>query len=244
MATTFDIAGGFSQFPSVPKTASINGFADRIYDQLPECAQSCMHESTGSTPCPYWDTGCLCVMPQFAGAIANCVAEKCKGQDVINVEILATSICSSAGVWEPYWMIPASASSALDAAATVQAETTPTSTAEVSSETTSADQTTPSTTQAPETTASSIAQETSSAANEESTSVAQESSAAESSETQTSSSSEVSTGEHHESSAHSSVAASSTVNAESSSISVQVANAGNIRGVAVGGVIAAIAALI
>ena len=35
------------------------------------------------TPCPYWDTGCLCIMPTFAGAIGSCIAEKCKGQDVV-----------------------------------------------------------------------------------------------------------------------------------------------------------------
>ena len=30
----------YTIYPSVAKTASINGFADRIYDQLPECAVS------------------------------------------------------------------------------------------------------------------------------------------------------------------------------------------------------------
>ena len=32
--------------------------------------------NTGITPCPYWDAGCLCVMPQFAGAIGSCVADR------------------------------------------------------------------------------------------------------------------------------------------------------------------------
>ena len=53
----------YTIYPSVAKTASINGFADRIYDQLPECAKPCMFQNTGVTPCPYWDTGCLCIMP-------------------------------------------------------------------------------------------------------------------------------------------------------------------------------------
>ena len=57
------------------RTASINGFADKLYDQLPECAKPCMFQNTGITPCPYWDAGCLCVMPQFAGAIGSCVAD-------------------------------------------------------------------------------------------------------------------------------------------------------------------------
>ena len=53
----------YTIYPSVAKTASINGFADRIYDQLPECAKPCMFQNTGVTPCPYWDTGC-CVLCQ------------------------------------------------------------------------------------------------------------------------------------------------------------------------------------
>nr|WOG36245.1 uncharacterized protein [Candida metapsilosis] len=116
----------YATYPSVPRTASINGFADRIYDQLPECAKACMYESTGSTPCPYWDTGCLCVMPQFGGAIGQCVADNCQGEAIGSVEYLATSICSSAGVWEPYWFIPESVSEALASAAAIifEVETT------------------------------------------------------------------------------------------------------------------------
>ncbi|KGU35618.1 hypothetical protein MGM_00621, partial [Candida albicans P75063] len=37
----------YTIYPSVAKTASINGFADRIYDQLPECAKPCMFQNTG-----------------------------------------------------------------------------------------------------------------------------------------------------------------------------------------------------
>ena len=108
----------YTIYPSVAKTASINGFADRIYDQLPECAKPCMFQNTGVTPCPYWDTGCLCIMPTFAGAIGSCIAEKCKGQDVVSATSLGTSICSVAGVWDPYWMVPANVQSSLSAAAT------------------------------------------------------------------------------------------------------------------------------
>ncbi|EGW30231.1 uncharacterized protein SPAPADRAFT_158851, partial [Spathaspora passalidarum NRRL Y-27907] len=107
----------YSIYPSVEKTASINGFADKIYDKLPECAKPCMFQNTGMTPCPYWDTGCLCIMPQFAGAIGSCVADACKGQEVVSATSLAASICSSAGVWDPYWMVPASVSQLLSSAA-------------------------------------------------------------------------------------------------------------------------------
>ena len=185
----------YTIFPSVAKTASINGFADRIYDQLPECAKECVKQSTSSTPCPYWDTGCLCVMPQFAGAVGNCVAKNCKGKEVGSVESLATSICSSAGVWEPYWMIPSSVSDALAKAADAAAETT-----------------------AESTTAESTAAETSKA---EETSKAAETTKAE----------------------ESSVAQSSSSAADVASVSVEAANAGNMPAVAIGGVIAAVAAL-
>ena len=111
----------YTIYPSVAKTASINGFVDRIYDQLPECAKPCMFQNTGVTPCPYWDTGCLCIMPTFAGAIGSCIAEKCKGQEVVSATSLGTSICSVAGVWDPYWMLPANVQSSLNAAATAVA---------------------------------------------------------------------------------------------------------------------------
>ncbi|ABN66273.1 repressed by TUP1 protein 5, partial [Scheffersomyces stipitis CBS 6054] len=113
----------YATFPSVPKTATINGFADRIYALLPECARDCVRESTGSTPCPYWDTGCLCVMPQWGAAVAQCFVDNCQGDDVHVATSLAISQCSSAGVWEPYWMIPASLSTALDQAAAAEATT-------------------------------------------------------------------------------------------------------------------------
>lgn len=118
----------YATYPSVAKTASINGFADRIYDDLPACAQPCMHQDTRITPCPYWDTGCLCVMPHFGGRIGECVASACRGQDVLVATSLAVSICSSAGVWDPYWIIPPSVSSALSSAAAEVATTSATPT--------------------------------------------------------------------------------------------------------------------
>ncbi|MDC6271906.1 hypothetical protein PP707_06365, partial [Acetobacter pasteurianus] len=122
--TTTGADNPYTQYPSVAKTASINGFADRIYDQLPECAKSCMYQNTGVTPCPYWDTGCLCIMPTFQALIGQCIADNCHGQDVLGARSLATSICSSAGVWSPYWMPPDSISSSLAYAATAVVSTT------------------------------------------------------------------------------------------------------------------------
>ncbi|KAM9923150.1 hypothetical protein OXX59_005348, partial [Metschnikowia pulcherrima] len=144
----------YDTYPSVAKTASINGFADKIYDQLPSCAQSCVRESTSSTPCPYWDTGCLCVISTFASNVADCIAENCQGSDVQSAESLATSICSSAGVDAPYWYIDSSASSALAAAGAVVAETTAeTTAAETTAAETTAAETTAAETTAAETTA-------------------------------------------------------------------------------------------
>ncbi|CAI5757515.1 unnamed protein product [Candida verbasci] len=116
--TTATDAANWSTYPSVAKTASINGFADKIYDQLPDCAKPCMFADTSKTPCPYWDTGCLCVIPNFVAAVADCVAQRCKGKDVEKMRSLATSECSEAGVWTPYWIVPATADSSLQAAAT------------------------------------------------------------------------------------------------------------------------------
>ncbi|KAK6456609.1 putative hyphal surface antigen precursor [Scheffersomyces xylosifermentans] len=109
------LANNWATYPQVPKTASINGFADPIYDLLPQCAKKCVEFSTGNTPCPYWDTGCFCVMPQWSGLVAQCVAENCAGQDVVVATSLATSLCSKVGA--NTWMMPASLSTALATAA-------------------------------------------------------------------------------------------------------------------------------
>ncbi|ODV80424.1 CFEM-domain-containing protein, partial [Suhomyces tanzawaensis NRRL Y-17324] len=107
----------YATYPQVPKTASINGFADPIYTKLPECAQPCVKQKTSNTPCPYWDTGCLCVMQQFDGPIGECIASSCKGNNVKSATSLASSLCSSAGVPSPYWFVPASVATALSTAA-------------------------------------------------------------------------------------------------------------------------------
>ncbi|KAG7192630.1 uncharacterized protein KQ657_001410 [Scheffersomyces spartinae] len=123
------MADNYATYPSVARSASINGFADKIYADLPSCAQPCVKKSTGSTPCPYWDTGCLCVISSFASAVAECIAENCAGSEVDTATSLAIGICSSAGVANPYWYIGGAMTTALEAAADKAAETTTESTA-------------------------------------------------------------------------------------------------------------------
>lgn len=121
-AATTTTTNPYATYPSVAKTASINGFADPMISAgAPACAKPCLGQSTGVTPCPYWDTGCLCVIPAFANAVADCVAKSCKGSDVKLVTSLAQSVCSKAGVPNPYWLINAAASSELASAATATA---------------------------------------------------------------------------------------------------------------------------
>lgn len=139
----------YTQYPSVAKTATINGFADPIYNQVPSCAQDCLKENkdTGNTPCPYWDTGCLCIMPQFANKVADCIAKGCSGGDVKQATDAAYGACQKAGVWEPYWQIGDEQKAALSKAAEVEAATTaeeqqPTSTAQQEVEETQAAPTT------------------------------------------------------------------------------------------------------
>lgn len=107
-------ANNWATYPSVPKTASINGFADPIYTKLPDCAQDCVDIDTDNTPCPYWDTGCFCVMPQWAGLVAECFVSKCEGEEVASATSLAVSLCSSVGANQ--WLMPASLSTALSSA--------------------------------------------------------------------------------------------------------------------------------
>ncbi|CUM57860.1 unnamed protein product [Debaryomyces tyrocola] len=147
-------AANYATYPSVAHTATINGFADPIYGRLPECAKSCVEEDTDSTPCPYWDPGCLCVMSNWGAPVAECIAESCKGSDVSDAAGLATSICSSAGVPSPYWYIPASDSAALSSAAEATAtEDASSSAAETSAAETSAAETSAAETSAAETSA-------------------------------------------------------------------------------------------
>ncbi|KAA8909368.1 hypothetical protein TRICI_004534 [Trichomonascus ciferrii] len=115
----FVLANNWETYPSVKKSASINGFADPLYDKLPKCAEECVKQSTGNTPCPKWDTGCLCIMPQWSGIVAECIAENCEGSDVKSASSLALSLCSSVGANK--WEMPASVSTKLNAAADAKA---------------------------------------------------------------------------------------------------------------------------
>lgn len=107
-------ANPYATYPSVARSASINGFADPIYGQVPECAKECLKKDTSVTPCPYWDPGCLCVIPTFAGAVAECIAQNCQGDLVQLATDLAVGLCNSVGA--NTWMIPASLVTALSEA--------------------------------------------------------------------------------------------------------------------------------
>lgn len=120
------LANNWATYPEVPKTASINGFADPLYSKLPKCARECVEASTGNTPCPYWDTGCLCVMPQWSGLVGQCIAEKCSGEAVVSATSLAYSLCSSVGA--NVWLMPSSITAALTSAAGEYNEAAPTPT--------------------------------------------------------------------------------------------------------------------
>lgn len=109
------LAENWATYPAVPKTASINGFADPLKAFFPSCAEDCADIPTSNTPCPYWDTGCLCVMPQFSGLVADCIAQSCSGQDVALATALAVALCSQVGA--NLWMMPASISTELSEAA-------------------------------------------------------------------------------------------------------------------------------
>lgn len=113
------LAQNYETYPSVKHTASINGFADPIYDQLPSCAKKCVEFDTGNTPCPYWDPGCLCFMPQWSGEVGSCFAENCAGDDVKKATDLAYGICDKVGASK--WDMPSSVSAALSSAADAKA---------------------------------------------------------------------------------------------------------------------------
>ncbi|EGV64978.1 hypothetical protein CANTEDRAFT_113727, partial [Yamadazyma tenuis ATCC 10573] len=64
-----DTTTSTTPLPSLAHTASINGFADKIYDELPSCAQQCVRANTSVTPCAYWNTRCLCIMSNFGDLV-------------------------------------------------------------------------------------------------------------------------------------------------------------------------------
>ncbi|KAG7664400.1 uncharacterized protein J8A68_002073 [[Candida] subhashii] len=104
--------------PDLPRTATINGFVDMVYDYIPDCAKECVvNQPIDGLPCPYWGTPCFCVMPSYNGPIGQCVAQECKGKDVDQMTEVATSICSKYGVYEPYWVIPDDVRESLEEAA-------------------------------------------------------------------------------------------------------------------------------
>ncbi|OBA22635.1 CFEM-domain-containing protein [Metschnikowia bicuspidata var. bicuspidata NRRL YB-4993] len=121
-------ANNWKTYPAVPKTATINGFADPILSSLPSCAQECVEISVSNTPCPYWDTGCLCVMPQWSGQVAECIVASCTAAtDVASATLAAYSLCSSVGA--NLWMMPASLLTALQNAAVVTSNSASSNTA-------------------------------------------------------------------------------------------------------------------
>lgn len=134
---TSALASQWDTYPQVPKTASVNGFSDPIKSKLPSCASECADFSTKNTPCPYWDTGCLCVMPQWSGQVAACIAKSCSGEDVASATSLAYSLCSSVGA--NVWMMPGSLSTSLSEAAKGAVVASATATSEGDSSATSAD---------------------------------------------------------------------------------------------------------
>lgn len=214
LAATAAIANAaYDTYPSVAHTASINGFADKIYADLPSCAQACVKEDTGSTPCPYWDTGCLCVMSVWGNEVAECIASACSGNDVVAATSLGQSICSSAGAGS--WFLAATDVALLEAAASATATeetsavaTTSAQTAEVSSSSVATS------TPAEETTSSNAGPEaTSFVGSTEATSATLITSAAESSDALAESAEESSPS-----------SSSSAAPAESSAASVEVAN--------------------
>lgn len=115
LAQVYLVMGGqYDHYPKVPKTASINGFADPIYADLPEAAKECVKLDTGITPCPYWDTGCFCVMANWSGIVGKCIAENCAGDDVEKATSLALSLCDRVGA--STWLMPQSVTSLLSVA--------------------------------------------------------------------------------------------------------------------------------
>lgn len=110
-------ASKYATYPPVPHTASINGLADPVFSSLSNCARGCVSKSTSSTPCPYWDTGCLCVWKSWTSDVAMCIAQKCNGKSVTQAQSLIKAQCEKVGVEPPYWHYNLKAASMLEEAA-------------------------------------------------------------------------------------------------------------------------------
>lgn len=134
---TIASADNFATYPKVPKSYTINGFADPVYDAIPECAKECVSYKN-PTICPTFDSGCFCVMPNWNALVAECLVNKCSGKDVVQATSAITSMCNRVGA--NTWAMPASYSTALSKAAIkdVDAVTTTSETAakETTAETT------------------------------------------------------------------------------------------------------------
>lgn len=134
---TIASADDFATYPKVPKSYTINGFADPVYDAIPECAKECV-SFKNPTICPTFDSGCFCVMPNWNALVAECLVNKCSGKDVVQATSAITSMCNRVGA--NTWAMPASYSTALSKAAIkdVDAVTTTSETAakETTAETT------------------------------------------------------------------------------------------------------------
>lgn len=134
---TIASADDFATYPKVPKSYTINGFADPVYDAIPECAKECVSYKN-PTICPTFDSGCFCVMPNWNALVAECLVNKCSGKDVVQATSAITSMCNRVGA--NTWAMPASYSTALSKAAIkdVDAVTTTSETAakETTAETT------------------------------------------------------------------------------------------------------------
>ena len=125
-AAVVSAAEGYETYPSVAHTATYNGFADPLIPRVGPCVQECLkaNPGTGMTPCPYWDTGCLCIMPMFGNIVADCIAALCVGDEVKLATEQAVEVCLAAGVWDPYWFYGDAQLAALLAAAAKTAEPT------------------------------------------------------------------------------------------------------------------------
>jgi hypothetical protein len=150
------LAVDYGTYPQVPKSYTINGFADPVYDNLPSCAKSCV-TMKNPTVCPDFDSGCFCVMPNWNGLVASCLVDSCNGGDVKQASEVIVSMCNRVGA--NTWALPPALSTSISSAINVkdvEATTTPDATSSAEATTTpaaesSAPATTPVTSAAPST---------------------------------------------------------------------------------------------
>lgn len=92
-------AGPWLHFPPVSRLYELNGLSDRFFKESDTCVQNCLtkHKSTEMTPCPVWDTGCLCIFHTFNDVWMKCVLNDCP-QFAKDVEVKGIAACTKAGV--------------------------------------------------------------------------------------------------------------------------------------------------